>query len=84
MQNHHELQTFKTIYKISERFLAWYSVNPMKKFTMKCIELNKCIGESYRVYKICFFYAKIIIKQCYRESASCSQPFGYFLVKMWI
>ena len=68
MQNHHELQTFKTIYKISERFLAWYSDNPMEKFTMKCIELNKCIGESYRVvYKICFFYAKIIIKQCYRE-----------------
>jgi len=49
MQNHHELQTFKTIYKISERFLAWYSDNPMKKLTMKCIELNECIGESQRV-----------------------------------
>jgi hypothetical protein len=68
---HHELQTFKTIYKISERFLAWYSDNPLENLLWNVgIELNKCIGERVLEYKICsssFVYAKIIIKQCYRE-----------------
>jgi hypothetical protein len=68
MQNHYRLQTFKTIYKISGRFLAWFgSDNPLKLY----YEIYNKVQRQVLKY----VYAKKS-KQCYRkrEVAIYNQP----------